>query len=124
MTLQFGIGMRYGRINSGEVINDNVFKTNLEIEANMQTYVDATTRFLNADVAWAKNTLNVNPELLFRTDRFFFRGEYIFKKIWKDRDDLTLFENQLGGQQSWQTLVSWQNGNPIRASSSMPRMSS
>ncbi|KIO44627.1 MULTISPECIES: porin [Porphyromonadaceae] len=116
MTLQFGIGMRYGRINSGEVINDNVFKTNLEIEANMQTYVDATTRFLNADVAWAKNTLNVNPELLFRTDRFFFRGEYIFKKIWKDRDDLTLFENQLGGQQSWQTLVSWQNGNPIRAS--------
>ena len=29
---------------------------------------------------------------------------------------MTLFENQLGGQQSWQTLVSWQNGNPIRAS--------
>lgn len=55
ITLHVGASFRYGRINTGEVVN-NVFKTNMELESNMQTYVDGTTEFLNAQVPWAKNT--------------------------------------------------------------------
>lgn len=114
MTLQFGTGLRYGRINSGETYN-GVFKTNLIVGANMQTYVDETTQFLGCELPWAKNTLSVNPELLFRTDRMFLRGEYIWKKVYKERDDQTLFEQQLGGQQSWTNLEGWRSGNLLRS---------
>ena len=66
--------------------------------------MDATTKFLNADVAWAKNILDLNPELLFKTDRLFVRGEYLYKRLYKDRPDFELFTNQLGGVWSWTTL--------------------
>lgn len=113
MTLHVGAGVRYEHINGGEVEN-NVLKTDMSFSSAMQTAVDETTIFMNADLPWAKNALTINPEILFRTDRFFARGEYILKKVYKDRDDERLFENQLGGQQSWQTLTSWKNGNPLR----------
>ena len=65
MTLHVGLGLRYSRINTGRVVDDDAFKTEVTIESAMETYVDATTKFLNADVAWAKNILDLNPELLF-----------------------------------------------------------
>ena len=110
-----GASFRYSRINTGEVVN-NVFKTNVELESNMQTYVDGTTEFLNAQVPWAKNTITVGPEVLVVTSNMFLRGEYIYKRLYKKRNDEALFENQLGGVWSWTTLASWQAGNPIRTS--------
>ena len=115
MTLHVGLGLRYARINSGTVVGDDAFKTWVSVESTMETYVDATTKFLNADVAWAKNILNVSPELMFKMDKFFVRGEYIYKRLYKDRPDFELFTNQLGGVWSWTTLESWQKGNPIRS---------
>lgn len=118
MTLHVGLGLRYSRINTGRVVDDDAFKTEVTIESAMETYVDATTKFLNADVAWAKNILDLNPELLFKTDRFFVRGEYLYKRLYKDRPDFELFTNQLGGVWSWTTLDAWKAGNPIRSTKS------
>lgn len=115
MTLHVGLGLRYGRINTGTVVSNDAFKTSVSIESTMETYVDATTRFLNADVDWAKNILNVSPELMFKMDKFFVRGEYVYKRLYKDRPDFELFTNQLGGVWSWTSLESWQTGNPIRS---------
>lgn len=114
MTIQVGASFRYQRINTGEVTN-NIFKTNMSIESNMETYVDATTRYLNADLPWAKNAITVTPELLIVKSNMFLRGEYIYKKIYKERPDEQLFESQLGGVWSWATLQSWQGGNPLRS---------
>lgn len=44
ITLHVGATFHYARTNTGEVVN-NVFRTNMEVESNMQTYVDATTKF-------------------------------------------------------------------------------
>lgn len=114
ITFQFGTGARYERINGGEVIQDGVLKTNMHIAANMQTYVDATTKFLSCDLPWAKNAFTINPEFLLKTDRFFARGQYSWKRVWKDRPDQILFESQLGGQMSWINLEGWRGGNKLR----------
>lgn len=113
VTVQFGTGLRYERINGGEVYNE-VYRTNMHVSANMQTYVDATSQFLNCDLPWAKNAFTLNPEFLVKTNRLFARGEFTWKKVWKERDDQTLFEKQLGGQQSWTTVELWSAGNPLR----------
>ena len=114
ITLQFGTGLRYQRINGGEVYQDGVYKTNMHVAANMQTYVDETTKFLSCDLPWAKDAFTISPEFLFKSDRVFARGEFIWKKVWKDRDDQTLFESQLGGQQSWTNVEGWRSGNKLR----------
>lgn len=114
VTVQFGTGLRYERINGGEVYN-GVYKTNMHVASNMQTYVDRTSQFLSCDLPWAKNAFTLNPEFLVKTNRLFARGEFTWKKVWKERDDQTLFENQLGGQQSWTNLKGWQSGNLLRS---------
>ena len=113
-TFQFGFSARYQRFNAGTVYQDGVFETNVNYSANMQSYVDEDVEFLNLDLPWAKDAFSITPEFLFRSDRFFTRAEYIWTRVWKDRDDQRLFESQLGGQQSWQTLPSWQGGNKLR----------
>ncbi|MEF9923186.1 MAG: porin [Muribaculaceae bacterium] len=115
-TLHIGASFRYSNIRTGEVTN-NVMKTNLELGSSLETYVDPTTQFLSASLPWAKNVFNVGAEALYRTDKFFARGEYLFKHVTKERDDKTLFLNQLGGAFSWTTLESWQKGNPLGANS-------
>ena len=114
VTFQFGTGARYQRINGGKVVQEGVYKTNMHVAANMQTYVDRTTEFLSCDLPWAKNAFTISPEFLLKTDRFFGRGEFIWKKVWKDRPDQVLFESQLGGQQSWTDLKGWKGGNLLR----------
>lgn len=64
ITLQFGTGLRYQRINGGEIYQDGVYKTNMHVAANMQTYVDETTKFLSCDLPWAKDAFTISPEFL------------------------------------------------------------
>lgn len=116
MTLHVGLGLRYSLINTGRVIGGDAFETGVSLESAMETYVDHTTRFLHADVAWARHVLDLNPELLFKTDRLFVRGEYLYKRLYKDRPDSKLFANQLGGVWSFATLDAWKAGNPLRSS--------
>ena len=65
---------------------------------------------------WASDVLNLGVELMYVSPKFFARGEYIYKNIGKDRDDATLFKNQLGTEWSWASLESWQAGNPLAKS--------
>lgn len=114
-TFHVGLNARYAYISSGENYN-NVLQTKINMSSPLETYVDGNTEFLNADVLWAKNVVNVGVEALYRNDKFFARGEYMYKHVAKDRDDETLFMNQLGTLWSWASLESWQAGNPLESS--------
>lgn len=110
-TLHVGAIFRYANINTGTV-EDNVKETNLSLSTGMNTYVDKTA-FLDAEIPWAKNVYTFGGEALYRNPKFFVRGEYRMMYVTKERDDVTLFNNQLGGTWSWTTLESWQAGNPL-----------
>ena len=114
-TFQFGLSARYQRFNAGTVYADGVLQTDVNYFANMQSYVDEDIEFLSLDLPWSKDAFTITPEALFRSDRFFARAEYIWTRVWKERDDQRLFESQLGGQQSWQNLPGWQGGNKLRS---------
>lgn len=113
-TLHVGISARYAKINSGVAFNGTV-QTNLSITTPIETYVDPTTQFMNAQVLWASDEINVGAEFLYRNEKMFVRGEYIYKYIGKERDDETLYKAQLGTLWSWASLESWQAGNPLEA---------
>ena len=113
-TLQVGISARYQHFSGGTEYAEGVLQTSVNYSSNMQSYVDEDVTFLDLDLPWARNALSITPEVLYRSDRFFTRAEYIWTRVWKDRDDQRLFEQNLGGQQSWQTLPSWQGGNKLR----------
>ena len=111
-TFHLGVAGRYSRLNTG-VLEDGQLKTQLALRSPMHTYVDVDETFLNAEIPWAKNVYDVSVEALYRSPKFFARGEYTYKYITKDRDDEALFHNQLGGVWSWTTLESWKAGNPL-----------
>jgi len=114
-TIHIGASARYGTIRGGE-ITDDVLTHKQTLESDMQTAVDPTTCFLQANLPWASANLNIGAEALWRTDKFFIRGEYIHKTVYKKRPDEKLFINQLGDVWSWTTLESWRAGNPIKSS--------
>ncbi len=111
-TLHIGIGARYAHLSTGDVYSETV-QTGLNLSNSLETYVDADNQFVNANVPWASDVLNLNVEALYHNEKFFVRGEYTYKTIGKDRDDETLFKNQLGTLWSWGSLESWRNGNPL-----------
>ncbi len=113
--LHIGLGARYARMNTGYEEN-GVFKTHQILSSSLQTYTDPVANFLSADLPWAKENLDLSAEALFKTDKFFARGEYTYKKVFKKRPDEELFQNQLGGAWSMSTLESWQAANQLRAS--------
>ena len=112
-TFHVGLNARYANICSGVNYND-VLQTKVHMSSPLETYVDGNTEFLNTDILWAKHVVNAGAEFLYHNDKFFARGEYMFKYITKERDDETLFKNQLGTLWSWGSLASWQGGNPLR----------
>lgn len=113
-TLHLGVSARFQKIATGTLTNDVIY-TELHLSSDMQTYVDPTSEFINASIAWASEVYDFSAEALFKTDRFFARGEYLYKYVNKKRDDYTLFMNQLGSAYSWGSLASWQSGNPLRS---------
>lgn len=113
-TLHIGANFRYGHLGTGEE-EQNTLKTNLEVSSTMETYADDNRNFLNAQIPWARDTYTLGAEAIYRDKRFFIRGEYIYKYITKERNDLKLFQAQLGGMYSWTTLDSWQKANPLGA---------
>lgn len=113
--LHVGIGARYAKITSGDDYQGTV-KTNVSLSSPFETYVDGDAHLLNAQVPWASDVVNLSAEVMFVSPKFFARGEYMYKNIGKDRDDETLFKNQLGTEWSWASLESWQAGNPLKNS--------
>lgn len=114
-TFHIGVSARYARMNTGAIEN-GIFTTKQILSSTMQTAVDPTTQFLNAELPWARENINLGGELLYRVDRFFARGEYVFKQINKERPDNLIFTSQLGDVWSWTTIESWRNGNPLGSS--------
>ena len=118
-TLHIGAGFHFADICTGEVIQDNVLKTNYEFGTNLETYVDKTQQFMSASLPWAKHVIDVNVEALYKTPKFFIRGEYLYKAVTKDRDNYTLFVNGLGSIDSWGSVESWAGGNDLGTNSFM-----
>lgn len=112
--LHIGLSARCAYLETGNVVNGELQTAQL-ISAPLETSVDATAKFLNANIPWAKYAFTLSGEALYHTADFFARGEYIYKHIDKDRPDDILFKNQLGSADSWASLESWQKGNPIRS---------
>lgn len=110
-----GLNARYAKINSG-VDYQGTVQTSLTLSTPFETYVDTNADLLNAHIPWASDVLNLGAEFMYVSPKFFARGEYIYKNIGKERDDETLFKNQLGTEWSWATLESWKSGNPLSKS--------
>lgn len=112
--LHIGVSARFAQLNTGEMVDD-IKQAKLHLSSSLETYVDDTDSFLNAELPWAKNIVNLGAEALYMNPKMFLRGEYFYKHISKKRPDELLFTNQLGGVWSWTTLESWQAGNPLKS---------
>jgi phosphate-selective porin OprO/OprP len=113
-TLHIGVAARYATLNTGKAAGDKL-QTSQTLAAPFETLVDGNTKFLSAEIPWAKNVFYASGEALYHNEKFFARGEYMYKHITKERPDADLFNSQLGGVWSWTSLASWQKGNPIRS---------
>jgi phosphate-selective porin OprO/OprP len=116
LTLHIGAAARYAKMNTGWVEN-NIFRQSQSFGSNLETSVDANDQFLHVDLPWASNNLNLTGEALLRTDKFFVRGEYLWKKVGKTRPDEELVEAQLGGVWSAGSVGAYQKLYPIRDNS-------
>ncbi len=110
-----GASFHYENLNVGKTEN-NVKMTELVLGTPMETLVD-DTQFVEAILPYARNVYNIGAEVLYVSPKFFARAEYMWKHVTKKRDDQTLFEANLGSIDSWGTLESWQNGNPLGSNS-------
>lgn len=111
--LHVGAAVRYKKIGGGVVEGTpGVFTKYYHLNSGLETNVDPSVRFLDANVQWADNEFKYGGEFLAVTPRFFAQGEYIASRIERSRPDKLLFENQLGTLWSWSTLEKWQKGNP------------
>lgn len=114
-TLHIGVSARYASLNAGELV-DGIKKSTMNLRGNLHTNVDDKS-FLHAELPWAKGVLNLGAEILYHNDKFFARGEYLYKNVTKERPDELLFTEQLGGTWSWTSLAAWQKGNPLKSNS-------
>ena len=113
LTLHIGAAVRYARLNTGYVEN-NIFKQSQSFGSSLETGVDANDQFLHVDLPWASSNLNLSGELLFRTDKFFARGEYLYKHVGKTQPTEELLEAQLGGLWSAKSVKDYQKFIPFR----------
>jgi phosphate-selective porin OprO/OprP len=113
LTLHIGAAARYAMMNTGYVEN-NIFKQSQSFGSSLETGVDPNDRFLHVDLPWASSNLNLSGELLLRTDRFFARGEYLYKHVGKTQPTEELLEAQLGGLWSAGSVKAYQKFIPFR----------
>lgn len=113
MTFHIGANARFAHLGGGEVYN-NVMKKTLYLGQSLETYVDDTEDFINAEIPWANNVLNIGAEALFRTPDFFVRGEYLYKHVTKKRDSYSLFIDAQNNIDAWGSIDAWMGANPLR----------
>lgn len=113
MAIHVGAVARFKKIENGVVEgNPAVYTKYYHLNSGLETNVDPSVKFLDANIQWADKELKYGAEFLAVTPRFFAQGEYIGTKIDRSRPDQLLYENQLGSLWSWGSLESWQKGNP------------
>lgn len=91
----------------------SVLKKDFTLGQSMETYVDATQQFVGGTLPWANNVVNVSAEALYHNDKFFARGEVIYKNVSKKRDSYKLFISQQDNIDGWGDFDAWVNANPL-----------
>ena len=77
-TLHVGANVRFAHMGGGEVTN-NVLKKTLHLGQALETYVDDDDQFVSCDLPWINNVFDAGAELLYHNEKFFVRGEYMYK---------------------------------------------
>ena len=113
-TLMVGGNIRYQHVGGGVTYN-NVIKKALSLGQSLETYVDEDNQFVSCDLPWAQNVLDAGAEALYHNDKFFVRGEYMYKHVTKKRDSKTLFDATNNNVDTWGTLDAWIAANPLRS---------
>ena len=113
-TLMVGGNIRYQHVGGG-VVEKNVIKKTLSLGQSLETYVDEDQQFVSCSLPWAQNVLDAGAEALYHNDKFFVRGEYMYKHVTKKRDSKTLFDASNNNIDTWGTLDAWMAANPLRS---------
>ena len=113
-TLHIGANVRYAHIGGG-VTTNNVLKKTLHLGQSLETYVDEDEQFVSCDLPWINNVFDAGAELLYHNEKFFLRGEYMYKHTTKKRDSNTLWEASNNNIDTWGSYDWWLAANPIRS---------
>lgn len=113
-TLAIGGNIRYQHVGGG-VREKNVLKKTLNLGQTMETFVDEDEQFVSCSLPWAENVLDAGAEVLYHNEKFFARGEYMYKHVTKKRDSKTLFDASNNNIDTWGTLDAWTAANPLRS---------
>ena len=111
-TFHVGATFRRAELRTG-VKYDDVLQTEQILGSSLETYVDPNQEYLRAEMPWAKYDYYTSGEMLYIRNKFFARGEYLYRYIKKERDDAKLFESQLGQDGALSTLEQWRKANPL-----------
>ncbi|MBQ9577477.1 MAG: hypothetical protein IJV11_11435, partial [Muribaculaceae bacterium] len=112
-TLHVGVSARFAHLGGGEVYN-NVLKKSLHLGQSLETFVDEDEQFVNADLDWANNVVNVGAEALYKNNKFFARGEFFYKHVTKKRDSYSLFIDAQNNIDGWGDIEWWENANKLK----------
>lgn len=113
-TLAVGANVRYQHVGGG-ITEKNVLKKTIKLGQTMETFVDENEAFVSASLPWAENVVDAGAEVLYHNQKFFARGEYLYKHVTKKRDSKTLFDATNNSIDTWGTLSAWEAANPLRA---------
>lgn len=110
LTLHIGGGFAFRRpdANGFDCDGDDDYNRYIRYASNAETNVDKQ-RILNAYVEHAHREMRYNAELLLLSKKFFIQSEYTGTTVSRKRDNYRLWEKQLGGMWSHQTLEAWEN---------------
>ena len=112
-TLHIGVNARFAHIGGG-VTTNNVLKKTLYLGQPLETYVDEDDQFVSCELPWINNVFDAGAELLYHNERFFLRGEYMYKHTTKKRDSNTLWEASNNNIDTWGSYDWWLAANPLR----------
>lgn len=110
--LHIGMSLRLSHLAGGEIYK-SAMKKNLYISQALETTVDKTDEFVNADLDWANNVFNLGAELHYNSRSFFLRGEFIYKHVTKKRDDYAVYKD--ASEDMWGSFEAWSAANPLRS---------
>lgn len=111
-----GINARFAHLGGGEVYK-NVLKKSLHLGQSLETFVDEDEQFMNADLDWANNVVNVGVEALYHNEKAFVRGEFLYKYVTKKRDTYSLFIDAQDNIDGWGDIEWWTTANRLKNNS-------
>ena len=113
-TLHIGVNGRFAHMGGG-VVTNNVLKKTLYLGQPLETYVDEDDQFVSCELPWIDNVIDLGAEVLYHNNRFFVRGEYMYKHTTKKRDSNTLWEASNNNIDTWGSYDWWLAANPLRS---------